>query len=59
VATASFHHVFERASHHAIGVPTMSSRIVVMDARASVSRMGDQNSSDWNMLADLTRYFVA
>src|ERR1700694_2383516 len=48
-ATASFHRAFERASHHATGVPTMSRRTVVIDASASVSRMGDQRSSDPSM----------
>src|SRR5262249_30343958 len=44
-ATASFQRARERASHHAIGVPTTSRRMVVINASASVSRIGDQSSS--------------
>src|SRR5262249_22483551 len=44
-ATASFHRAFERASHHAIGVPTRRRRTVVIVASASVTRIGDQRSA--------------
>ena len=44
VATASFHHALERASHHATGVPTMSRMMVVIAASSIVRRTGCQIS---------------
>jgi molybdopterin-binding protein len=42
--TASFHRAFERASHHAIGVPITGRKMVVADSTARVNRIGDQMS---------------
>src|SRR5690554_1119661 len=45
VATTSLKRERECASHHAIGVPTINSRIVVSPASSSVSRIGCHNSA--------------
>src|SRR5690606_17069967 len=44
VATISLPRQLDHASHQAIGVPTIISSTVVMDASSNVSRIGDQSS---------------